>query len=91
MLFIYLFIFNTDRSVVQVHPCSPGAVVLHERPDEAQPEGPLEEELGFPLVLGQTVEGHVSQVFLGRLQQELGPLLLWNRGHVVAADETQVC
>lgn len=26
---------GTDRSVVQVHSCSPGAVVLHERPDEA--------------------------------------------------------
>lgn len=51
---------STNRRVVQVHPCSSGAVVLHEGPDEAQPEGPFKQELGFPLVLRQTKEGHVS-------------------------------
>lgn len=64
---------------------------MHEGPDEAQPEGSLKQELGFPLVLCQTKEGHVSQVLLGRLQEKLGPLLLWDSGHVVAADEAQVC
>lgn len=78
----------TDRSVVQVHPRSPSAVVLHERPNEAQPEGSFKEELGFPLVLCQAKEGHVSQVLLCRLQEKLSPLLLWNSGHVVAADKT---
>lgn len=81
---------NTHRSVVQVDPCSAGAVVLHERPDEAQPEGALKQELGLPLVLGQAEEGHVSEVLLGRLQEELRPLLLRDRGHVVAAHQAQV-
>lgn len=82
--------WSTYRRIVQVDSCSAGVVVLHERPDEAQPEGSFEQELGFPLVLRQAKEGHVAQVLLGRLQEELGPLLLWNRGHVVAADEAQV-
>lgn len=81
----------TNRSIVQVHSRSPGAVVLHEGPDEAQPEGPLKQELGFPLVLRQPKESHVSQILLGRLQEKLGPLLLRDRGHVVAADQAQVC
>lgn len=81
---------NTHRSVVQVDPCGTGAVVLHERPDEAQPEGALKQELGLPLVLGQAEEGHVSEVLLGRLQEELRPLLLRDRGHVVAAHQAQV-
>lgn len=50
----------TNRAVVQVHAGGSGAVVLHERPDKAQPEGSFEQELGFPLVLRQTEEGHVS-------------------------------
>lgn len=81
---------STNRGVVQVHTRSSSAVVLHEGPDEAQPECSFEQELGLPLVLRQAKEGHVSQVLLGRLQEELGPLLLWHSGHVVAADEAQV-
>lgn len=81
---------NAYRGVVKVDPCCARAVVLHERPDEAQPEGPLEQELGLPLVLGQAEEGHVPEVLLGRLQEELGPLLLRHRGHVVAAHQAQV-
>lgn len=56
---------GTHCGVVQVHPRGPRAVVLHERPDEAQPERPLKQELCLPLVLGQTEEGHISQVLLG--------------------------
>lgn len=81
---------ETYRGVVQVDPCCTCAVVLHERPDEAQPEGPLEQELGLPLVLGEAKEGHVPEVLLGRLQQELGSLLLRHCGHVVAAHQAQV-
>lgn len=81
---------STNRGVIQVDACSSSAVVLHEGPDEAQPERPFKQELGLPLVLRQAEEGHVAQVLLGRLQEELGPLLLWNGGHVVAADEAQV-
>lgn len=81
---------STNRGVVQVHACSSGAVVLHEGPDEAQPECSFKQELGFPLVLRQAEEGHVPQVLFGRVQEELGPLLLWNGGHVVATDEAQV-
>lgn len=81
---------STNRGVVQVDTCSSSAVVLHEGPDEAQPECSFKQELGLPLELRQAEEGHVSQILLGRLQEELGPLLLWNGGHVVAADEAQV-
>lgn len=81
---------STHRGVVQVDAGCSGAVVLHEGPDEAQPECSFKQELGFPLVLRQAEEGHVSQVLLGRVQEELGPLLLWNGGHVVAAHEAQV-
>lgn len=81
---------STNRGVVQVDAGRSGAVVLHEGPDEAQPECSFKQELGFPLVLRQAEEGHVSQVLLGRVQEELGPLLLWNGGHVVAAHEAQV-
>lgn len=81
---------HTHRGVVQVHTRGPGAVVLHEGPDEAQPKGSLKQELGLPLVLGQTKECHIPEVLLGRVQEELSPLLLRDRGHVVAAHQTQV-
>lgn len=71
--------------VVQVNAGCTCAVVLHKWSDELEVEGALKKVLRFALKLGQTKEGHVTQVFLGRIQQDLSTLLLGDERHVVAA------
>lgn len=79
-----------DGGVVQVDAGRTRAVVLHKRSDELEMEGALEKVLRFALKLGQTKEGHVTQVFLGRLQQDLSTLLLGDERHIVASHKAEV-
>ncbi|TRZ02042.1 hypothetical protein DNTS_024197 [Danionella cerebrum] len=66
-----------------------GAVELSEWGDEGQAEGVLEEVLGLPLVLGETKEGHVSQVALGTFEQHGPALVLAHDREVVAAHQAE--
>lgn len=66
-------------------------IELREGPEEAQPEGALEEALRALLALREAEKGHAAQVVLGARQHEQVPLVRPHRRPVVTAHQGQVC